>query len=254
MFVLGILGATLYLSLNPDKALEVERLVQQINQAPNLDSLVYAVGPYLKNPLTLIGALSFLSFLVPIIEESAKSLGVWLASDRISSPAQGFALGVLSGAGFALAESLSASLTADNTWGLTLSIRAITSGMHMLATGLVGWGIAYARLEKRYFRLVGMTLLAMSLHAVWNAGVVFTIAGGVRIMLATPNIDFLGAAMTIGGGGSLFVLIAGMIVAFFVINRRLRGPALPASQPVEIDDENHISLPGGQDNEGAGVK
>ena len=254
MFVLGIIGVAVYLGLNPDKALETERLVQQINQAPNLDRLVYVVGPYLKNPLTLIGALSFLSFLVPIIEESAKSLGVWLASDRIRSPAQGFALGVLSGAGFALVESLSASLTADNTWALTLAIRAITSGMHMLATGLVGWGIAYARLEKRYFRLVGMTLLAMSLHAVWNAGVVFTILGGVRTMLAMPSFDFLGTAMTIGGAGLLVILIVGMFVALFAINRRLRGPALSTSQSAEISEMTHVSLSGEQDSEGAGVK
>ena len=254
IFVLGILGVAVYLGLNPDKALEAERLVQQINQAPSLDKLVYVIGPYLKNPLTLIGALSFLSFLVPIIEESAKSLGVWLASDRISSPAQGFALGVLSGAGFALAESLSASLTADNTWGLTLSIRAITSGMHMLATGLVGWGIAYARLEKRYLRLIGLALLAMFLHAVWNAGVVFTILGGVRTMLATPNIDFLGAAMTIGGAGLLLILIAGMVVALFTINRRLRGSALSTSQSAEISEMTLASLSGEQDSESAGVK
>ena len=254
MFVLGIIGVAVYLGLNPDKALEAERLVQQINQAPNLDRLVYVVGPYLKNPLTLIGALSFLSFLVPIIEESAKSLGVWLASDRIRSPAQGFALGVLSGAGFALVESLSASLTADNTWALTLSIRAITSGMHMLATGLVGWGIAYARLEKRYFRLVGMTLLAMSLHAIWNAGVVFTILGGVRTMLAIPSFDFLGTAMTIGGAGLLVILIVGMFVALFAINRRLRDPALSTSQSAEIGEMTHVSLSGEQDSEGAGVK
>ena len=249
VFALGILGVAAYLSFNPDKALEVERLVNQINHASNLDSLVYLLGPYLKNPLTLITALSFLSFLVPIIEESAKSLGVWLASGRISSPAQGFALGVLSGAGFALAESLSASLTADSAWGVTLSIRAITSGMHML----VGWGIAYARLEKRYFRMIGMTLLAMFLHSVWNAGVVFTILGGIRTMLAMPNIDFLGASMTIGGTGLLLVLIAGMFIAFFAINRRLRDPAPLAPQPVEIGEGIHIALPD-QDNEGAGVK
>lgn len=254
IFVLGILGVAVYLGLNPDKALEVERLVQQINQAPSLDSLVHAIGPYLKSPVTLIAALSFLSFLVPIIEESAKSLGVWLVSDRLRSPAQGFAMGVLSGAGFALAESLSASLTADSTWALTLSVRAITSGMHMLATGLVGWGIAYARLEKRYLRLVGMILLAMFVHSVWNAGVVFTIIGGVRTMLATPNIDFWGAAMTIVGAGLLLVLIAGMFVSFFAINRRLRGPAVPASHPVEITEMPDASLSDEQDHEGAGVK
>ena len=53
----------------------------------------------MKNPLTLVVGLVFLSFLVPIIEEIAKSLGVWLVADRLAFPAQGFALGVLAGAG-----------------------------------------------------------------------------------------------------------------------------------------------------------
>ena len=160
---------------------------KQIEQAPDIDRMIYLVGPYLKSPLTLLAALTFLSFLVPIIEESAKTLGVWLVFSRIATPAQGFAIGVLSGAGFALAESLSASLTADGSWAVTLGVRAISGSMHMLASGLAGWGIAYARLEKRYVRMVGMLLLAMFLHSAWNAGAVFSVWGGARTMLAMPG-------------------------------------------------------------------
>lgn len=241
MLGLGVLVIAVYLGFNPETMAKVEYLIEQIDQAPDMDSLVYLLGPLLKNPLTLLTALTFLSFLVPFIEESAKSLGIWLVSDRLRSPAQGFALGVLSGAGFALAESLSASLTVDDTWGVTLFVRAVSGSMHMLATGLVGWGIAYARLEKRYFRMIGMTLLAILLHAAWNAGAIFTIAGGARTMFAMPDFDFVGVLLAFGGMGLLLVLMSGMIVAFFVINPRLRTPSLPLPFPAEIGEERRIS-------------
>jgi hypothetical protein len=249
VLALGVLVIAVYLGFNPETMAEVERLISQIDQAPDMDSMVYTLEPLLKNPLTLLAALTLLSFLVPIIEESAKSLGIWLVSDRLASPAQGFALGVLSGAGFALAESLSASLTVDDTWGITLFIRAISGSMHMLATGLVGWGIAYARLEKRYFRMISMTLLAIFLHAAWNAGAVFTIAGGARAMFAMPDFDFVGAFLAFSGMGLLFVLTSGMVIAFFVINPRLRTPSLPPPLPVEMGEESRIPQTG-EDNEG----
>jgi hypothetical protein len=157
-------------------------------------------------------------------------------------------MGVLSGAGCALAESLSASLTADETWGITLGVRAISGSMHILATGLIGWGIAYARLEKRYLRLAGMTILAILLHSVWNAGAVFSVAGGLRIMLAMPDFDILGTLMTAGGVGLIFVLTGSMVFAFFVINQRLRSPS-PIQH--ETGEEAPLSPSGEQDG---GVK
>jgi RsiW-degrading membrane proteinase PrsW (M82 family) len=154
-------------------------------------------------------------------------------ANRIQTPAQGFALGALSGAGFALAESLSASLTADDTWAVTLSVRAISGSMHMLASGLVGWGIAWASLEKRYFRFIGMLLLAILLHSVWNAGAVFSVWGGLRVMLAMPGVDVLGTILAAGGMGLLFFLMTGMFVAIFILNRRFRAPTPSPLAPAE---------------------
>jgi RsiW-degrading membrane proteinase PrsW (M82 family) len=231
LVLVGIVLVVVYLGLNPESMARIERLVNQIQHAPDLNRLIQQVGPVLKNPLTLVVGLVFLSFLVPIIEETAKSLGVWLVADLLTSPAQGFAMGVLSGAGFALAESLSASLTTDDSWAVTLSMRAISGSMHMLASGLFGLGIAYARLEKRTGRFISMALLAMLLHSAWNAGAVFSVWGGARVMLAMPGVDILGTIVAAGGIGLLIFLVAGMFVAFFLLNERLRASApLPPAE------------------------
>jgi RsiW-degrading membrane proteinase PrsW (M82 family) len=226
--LLGIVIITIYLGLNLERMAEMERLVNQFQRAPDIDRLIQQLGPLLQNPLTLVIGLVFLSFLVPIVEEIAKSLGIWLVADRLAFPAQGFALGVLAGAGFALAESLSASLTADDSWALTLGMRAISGSMHMLASGLFGLGIAYLRLEKRPLKLVGMALLAMLLHSVWNAGAVFSVWGGLRVFLAMPGVDVLGAIVAASGMGLLFFLMAGMVAAFFTLNSRLRASSPPS--------------------------
>ena len=253
VIILGLIVFAVYLGLNPEKVFDIERLANQIQQAPDLDNLVFLIGPFLKNPLTLLTALTLLSVFVPIIEEIFKSLGVWLVADRLSTPAQGFALGVLSGAGFALAESLFASVTADDTWALTLTMRAISSAMHMLAAGLVGWGIAYARLEKRYLRLFGMLLLAMLLHGVWNAGAVFSMAGGVGVMLSMPEFDIFSSIMLLGGIGLIFLLVSGMFVALFILNLRLRTSSQSPSFPAEMEEQSRALPPGERGDEG-GVK
>jgi len=253
VIIFGLIVFGVYLALNPEKMSDIERLVNQIEGAPDLESLIFLIGPLLKNPLTLITALTLLSVFVPIIEETFKSLGVWLLMNRLSTPAQGFALGILSGAGFALSESLFASVTADETWAITLTMRAISGTMHMLAAGLVGWGIAYARLEKRYVRLFGLMFLAMLLHGAWNAGAVLSMAGGVGIMLSMPEFDIVSSILILGGVGLLFLLMSGMFVALFVINTRLRGPSQPSPFPPEMEEVPRV-LPPGERGVGGGVK
>jgi hypothetical protein len=224
--------------LNPGVMADLQRLASQIDRARDIESLLPVVAPFLKNPLTLVAALAFLSGFVPIVEELAKSTGVWLVADRLRSPAQGFAMGVLSGAGFALAESLSATLTPDGTWAVSFITRALSSSMHMLASGLVGLGIAYMRLEKRYLRLAGLTLLAMLLHAAWNAGAVLTVAGGLRATLAAPAIDYPGILLGLIGLSLLMTLVGIMAVALVLLNLRLKEPEIsqqanPAHDSIE---------------------
>lgn len=226
VIIIGLIGLGVYMGLNPDKISAMEHLINQIEHTSNMESLIYLVNPLIKSPLTLIIALTFLSVLVPIIEESAKSLGVWLIVDRLTSTAQGFALGFLTGAGFALAESLSATLIPDESWSISIFARAISGMMHMLASGLVGWGIASAKLKKRYSHLAGFACLAFLIHASWNAGAVFVLTGGLRVAASMSNFDVPGIVLGISGLSILLLMVVIMFFVLIVLNLRLRTPSL----------------------------
>jgi hypothetical protein len=132
-------------------------------------------------------------------------------------------------------------------------MRAISGTMHMLTAGLTGWGIASARLEKRYLRLFGMMLLAMLLHSAWNAGAVLAMAGGVGVLLSTPDFSIFSSLLILAGAGLILVLISGIFVALFIINARLRTSSQPSLLSEETENTTRDSF--GESGDGvAGVK
>ena len=141
--LVAIIGIGIFASLDPGRLAAMQSLVEQLKHVTQEEAIIL-LGPILANPLALVGGLFFLSVVTPLIEETAKSLPVWMSWRRLDSPAQGFALGALSGAGFGLMEGLFISANPGGTWGMTLTVRAASSAMHILTAGLVGWGIGMA--------------------------------------------------------------------------------------------------------------
>lgn len=227
----GLLAVAVYLGMHPTLLGEVERLAHALERAADLEDVLAIAAPVIRHPASLLAALGFLSVLVPVVEELAKSIGIWLVADRLGSPGQGLALGLLSGAGFALAESLFATLSPEDAWALTFLTRAASSCMHMLATGVVGMGIASARLRNQPWRFAAALGSAIALHSAWNAGAVLTVAGGLRVALAEPQLDPLGILAGLAGVGLLLVLALGMFASLPLLNRRLQEEHVVAGTP-----------------------
>ncbi len=229
IIALSVIGLGLYLALNPGTFSTLESLVRQLERASSLEQMLTLLGPFLRNPLTLFSALFYFSALTPFIEEPVKSIGVWLGFDHLRSPAQGFALGALCGAGFALVESMFATFSPDKTWGIAFLTRSASGLMHIAASGLIGWGIARARQSRRYLPLIGTYALGMMIHGVWNGAAISIVAGGLRIALnaVSHDIDLLGILMVLGGAGLLFVMIVAILVFLLLFNYQLRMGGQP---------------------------
>ena len=153
----------------------------------NEETILKLLAPYISNPLVIATVVGYIALAVPLIEELFKPLAVWIFARKIESPAQGFAMGLLSGAAFALIESLNASGDGTVSWPAIVSIRAGTSLLHMTASGLVGWGIVSAFREKRILRFFAAYFTAVAIHGIWNACAVGAGLSMVGELLANPN-------------------------------------------------------------------
>jgi RsiW-degrading membrane proteinase PrsW (M82 family) len=176
----------------------------------------------------VVSAFGFIAVLVPLIEELLKPLAVWLFASTLDSPAQGFLFGALSGAAFALFESLNASADASTTWAVIIGGRIGTGILHITASAFVGLGIGYAFKEKRYGLLLACYGAAVFAHSLWNAsalGLAFTglsqLTGNAEWLVLSP---FLLCNLLALGMIFLAVLVAS--------NKKLQNAA-PA--PVEVE-------------------
>ena len=137
---MGVLAAGVLAAANPEWRTVIVQLKDQITNAGDVQALLTALAPYLTNPLVFLLILAFAAVLAPLIEEALKPAAVWLVGKRLRSPAEGFALGALCGAGFALLEGMMAASGATGMIGFGLAARAASSLMHITASGLMGWG------------------------------------------------------------------------------------------------------------------
>ena len=222
------LGA-IYIALNPGLLQTINALAVRLMYAPSEQAVLRALTPYIFRPATIFAVFASVSALIPIIEELLKPIGVWLFAEDIRTPAEGFALGVLSGAGYALFESLGASAQAGSTWGALLAARLGTSLLHVLTSGLMGWALVLAWRERRFLRLAAVYLLAISMHGLWNAlSVTMTLATVVKFAAVPGAYQQMTWIAPIG----LATLTIGMIIVLRACNRRLRK-STAASEPAK---------------------
>ena len=226
----ALLVAIIIAAINPALRNTIEQIRNQITTTTDVQALLPILAPYLNNPLVLLVALVFVAGIGPLIEEAIKPLAVWLVGKRLRSPAEGFALGALCGAGFALLEGLLSASGATELLGFSLAARAASSLMHITASGLMGWAIASACLEKRYGRLAWTYLLSVTIHGLWNGSALLSVYGALRFSNQATSPDLLGGISVIIGIATLGLMLVSILIILPIINRRLRPV-----QPVQSD-------------------
>lgn len=176
VLVMIFVVVVVYVVANPNVAVEFEKLSSQfmfleLESEAGLEQAFRIMLPYLIKPGVVIPAVAFFSIIVPLMEELIKPLAVWLLAGRLDSAAQGFSLGALCGAGFALWETFNASGQTVE-WGILLFTRIGTGLLHITTSAIMGGAIFMAVRERHYLRLLGTYLLAVLLHGLWNASAV----------------------------------------------------------------------------------
>lgn len=213
----------LYARFTPGLDVPLRLLLEELqNETGSMDFIAQQAATLLLSPGGVFFLLGLFALAVPLIEEIFKVSLLWFYAGRIHSPVQGFVLGVLCGAAFALAENIGFSSAGAEDWLANVLTRAIAILPHTFNSGLVGWGLAAAWQKREYLRLGLAYLAAVLVHGVWNAlsaALALNTIGGltadVSPLIETP----LPAVITWG------VLIFGLFVGLLLANHQMRRQA-----------------------------
>ena len=186
------------------------------------------LSPFLTKPAVIIIVLAYTAILVPALEEIFKPLGVWLLAGKLESPAQGFTLGALSGAGYALIETIGVS-SQTGEWASLLFSRIGTGLLHIATSALMGAAIVLAWRERRYLRLIGTYSFAVLLHGLWNKfAMLFTFSGLAELLSQPDRLSTLQPIMII----AMSILAIGLFAILVISNRKMRNTVqFPRSEP-----------------------
>lgn len=227
-----VIVAMVILMSQPGFATEMQHLSTQMYRLdPQSQAAQEVIAPYLMNPGVIAVSVMYFAMIVPLMEELLKPLGVWFFARKLASPAQGFALGALSGCAYGLIETLGVSgQTAD--WASLLLARIGTGALHITTSALMGAAIVEAIRSRRYVGLFIVYALAVSLHGLWNTLAIFFAFGNLAELfeLQSPLREWM-TPLNIGMAILTFVLIG--ILTW--TNRRMKA-ALPTAG-IESSDQ-----------------
>ena len=192
----------------------------------SLDQMLNELAPVLASPQAMYTLIFGFGLLIPLVEEFLKPLMLWLFSRRHLTPSQGFAMGLISGAAFALVESLFALNAAggEDYYAIVLG-RTGTGLLHTFTTGMMGWALASTWHDGHGLRLGLIYSGVVILHGIWNSFAIVMGFGSLPFQLPGTVSDLAEAAPWILG-----LMAVWMLTILYVMNRRLAQedqPTLP---------------------------
>lgn len=223
------------LASRPDWAAQVNQLARQLsNMQIDPETLTRILTPYLTQPWVVYLALALVSGLIPLIEEALKPLAVWILASRRPTPSEGFVAGLICGAGFALFESLGMLSTfSGDTWPAMALGRAGTDLLHMTTSSLLGWALASAWQNQKYWRLWLAYLGAVAAHGLWNLASLSSSIPPTLAPFPSPLLRLLQSPLIAGRGIGLVALL--LLAILLILSGYLR-----AHQPASLVESKQI--------------
>jgi len=219
LLIIGLFWLIL-IQTRPDLEQDILYLMNIVYESsPDAEIPARWVGEFVARPEVTGTIIFYFSLLIPLVEELLKPIAVYFLLGRKLQPWEGFIIGATAGAGYALFENLTIGSGAD-TWTFVMISRLGTSAIHILTTGMVGWGLASAVTDKKYIRLAGSFLAAVSLHGVWNGLNIFNALAEFPAYQEQISPFFVNFARYAPAG--LVLLALGSIVGLIRANSLLR--------------------------------
>lgn len=234
ILVIGVIVLIVFLASQPELMRDFAMLSDQLENTSEEQALAI-LGPLLFQPGGLLILFGFVAVAVPLVEEMFKTLPLWFFGKKLNNPIEGFLLGTVSGAAFALFENIGYAANDTEMWATTTLMRIGAGSMHILTGGLMGWGLALSFTQRKYLRLAGIYLLVAFIHALWNALGVSMGLGVLSGLVDDAPVFWRGAPLT--ALGALITLGAGGLVVLAAANRRMHSEQAARLEPPVSPEE-----------------
>ena len=235
----------LFIVSQPEMTAKLELLSTRMRFAQTEQELLAVMGPLAASPAFIGVVLLAVSILVPLIEELLKPLAVWLFARQLNTRLDGFVLGAICGAAYAIFETGGISPAAGGDWLTLLGARGGTSLLHVATSAWMGSAIVPAMRERKILQLLGVFAMSILLHGTWNAFSIFNGLGPAAI--GQPGGEWIVAAgrFSVYGLGALATLFLALIIyqqnRFEQQHNQLAtaviapGASLPTSEPESLE-------------------
>ncbi len=171
LMMLLIIPVVFYLVLNPEIAQQAMLALQGLeNNAMTMEQIEMEIAQWIQYPIVIILIQGFVSVLVPLVEELIKPFLLFRWIKRPLTPMDGFWLGLIGGASFAIYETFGniANMFMLEDWYFLLLARVGTSLLHLGTTALMGWALMKTFADRKWLRLLGAYAASVLLHGLWN--------------------------------------------------------------------------------------
>jgi hypothetical protein len=155
------------------------------------------------SPQMVAVVILFVAGLVPLVEESVKTVGVGLMSYRKPTVSQALLWGVAGGAGFAIVEGLLNTTGGFAAWAPLVVVRVGATLLHCTTGALMGIAWFHALAKRHWARSAGLYAASIAIHGLWNA-----LSGGMALLsLDQPGTDLAAGNQVITGMGLVIMLL-----------------------------------------------
>jgi hypothetical protein len=230
----------IYFFMTSANTLNTPELLQELSQTRGVPDAYFfeQLNALLSQPLVLAAIFGYLSVAVPLIEEAVKSIALWLTSRRQMTLSLAFVSGAIAGGGYGLFEAFFLAQPGED-WMVLMIARAGASIMHMFAAGLTGLGVGYVVLQRRYWRGLGLYIIAAVLHGTWNLAALGIGLIGISEVVQSPVISADSSMLiSVVSGVVLFVMSLGALFGLWRLPDTLRDGQSPRELPVESSGES----------------
>jgi hypothetical protein len=239
LLAIGVVILTGWLGRQPEFAPLLDQVKNLLILNPqHMDLLADQMLPLLKSPVVIGSILLAFSLLIPMVEELLKPLALWIFIKRRWSPAEGFIAGMLSGAAFAVIESLISLAAASSADWLTIAGgRGAAALLHITTAGFTGWALTSSWIDGKYARIALTYAGAVLVHGAWNftavmvgLSTIFTPSGLTPEQTQSNFAPWIMAALAVG-------LLTLLVMMNARLKKETRLPNLPPQIPPALPQD-----------------